>query len=104
MKVGDYFLELLDKHFPQQHKLRKILNKSTVKVSYSCTKKKKKKIINSHNKKVLHQNQPCPNEQKCNCIKKELCAVNGSCQTIIKILYMKPPSHAMNKTMARTFI
>ena len=43
MKVGDYFLELLDKHFPQQHKLRKILNKSTVKVSYSCTKKKKKK-------------------------------------------------------------
>ena len=37
-------------------------------------------MINSRNKKVLHQNQPCPNEQKCNCIKKELCPLNGNCQ------------------------
>ena len=39
-----------------------------------------KLIINSHNEKVLHQNQPCPNEQKCNCIKKEFCQLNGNCQ------------------------
>ena len=26
-------------------------------------------------------NRPCPNEQKCNCIKKELCSLNENCQT-----------------------
>ena len=29
---------------------------------------------------MLHQNRPCPNEQKCNCIKKELCPLTGNCQ------------------------
>ena len=78
-KVGHYVLKLLDKHFPRQHKLHKIFNKNTVKVSYSCT-KNIKSIINSHNKKVLHQNRPYPNEQKCNCIKNEVCPLNGNCQ------------------------
>ena len=78
-KVGHYFLKLLDKHFPRQHKLHKIFNKNTVKISYSCT-KNIKSIITSHNKKVVHQNEPCPNEQKCNCIKKDLCPLNKSCQ------------------------
>ena len=59
-KVGHYFLKLLDKHFPRQHKLHKIFNKNTVKVSYSCT-KNIKSIISSHNKRVLHQSRPCPN-------------------------------------------
>ena len=67
-KVGHYFLKLLDKHFPRQHKLYKIFNKNTVKVSYSCT-KNIKSIIKNHNKSVLHQNRPCPNEKKCNRIK-----------------------------------
>ena len=78
-KVGHYFLKLLDKHFPRHHKLHKIFNRNTVKVSYSCT-KNIKSIINCHNKKVLHQNRPCPNERKCNCIRKELCPLNGNCQ------------------------
>ena len=38
-KVGHYFLKLLDKHFPRHHKLHKIFNRNTVKVSYSCIKK-----------------------------------------------------------------
>ena len=61
-KVGHYFLKLLDKHFPRHHKLHKIFNRNTVKVSYSCT-KNIKSIINCHNKKVLHQSRPCPNER-----------------------------------------
>ena len=32
-EVGDYFLKLLNKHFPRQCKLHTILNKNTVKVS-----------------------------------------------------------------------
>ena len=38
-KIGKYFLNLLDKHFPQNHRLRKILNRNSGKVSYICTKK-----------------------------------------------------------------
>ena len=34
--VGKYFLKLLDKHFPKNHKFRKTFHKNTVKVSYSC--------------------------------------------------------------------
>ena len=78
-KVGNYFLKSLDKHFPRHHKLHKILNRNTVKVSYSCT-KNMKSIIKCHNKKVLNQNWPCPNERKCNCIRKELCPINRNCQ------------------------
>ena len=78
-KLGHYFLKLLDKHFSRQHKLHKTFDKNTVKVSYSCT-KNIKSIVNSHNKNVLNQNRPCPNEQKCNCIKKELCPLNRNCK------------------------
>ena len=60
-KAGHYFLKLFDKHFPRHHKLHKIFNRNTVKVSCSCT-KNIKSIINCHNKKVLHQNRPCSNE------------------------------------------
>ena len=60
-KAGHYFLKLFDKHFPRHHKLHKIFNRNTVKVSCSCT-KNIKSIINCHNKKVQHQNRPSPNE------------------------------------------
>ena len=72
-KVGHYFLKVLD------HKLHKIFNRNTVKVSCSCT-KDIKSIIRCHNKKVLHQNRPCPNERKSKCKRKELCPLNGNCQ------------------------
>ena len=35
--VAKRFLNLLDHHFPKSNKLHKILNRITVKVSYSCT-------------------------------------------------------------------
>ena len=78
-KVGHYFLKLLDKHFPRHHKLHKIFNRNTVKVSYSCT-KNIKLIIRCHKEKVLHQNWSGPNEPKCNCIRKEFCHLNRNCQ------------------------
>ena len=37
-KIGKYFLNLFDKHFPQNHCLHKIFNRNSVKVNYSCTK------------------------------------------------------------------
>ena len=77
-KVGHYFLKLLDNYFPLHQKLHKIFNRNAVKVSHSCTKNKIN--LSCHNKKVLHQNRTCPNERKCNCIRKELCPLNGNCQ------------------------
>ena len=35
--IAKQFLDLLDKHFPQNNQLHKIFNRNTVKVSYSCT-------------------------------------------------------------------
>ena len=35
-KVGQYFLNLTDKHFPRDNKFPKIFNRKIVKVSYSC--------------------------------------------------------------------
>jgi hypothetical protein len=34
--IGREFLSLIDKHFPLQHKLHKIFDRNTLKVSYSC--------------------------------------------------------------------
>ena len=35
--IAKQFLDLSDKHFPQNNQLHKIFNRNTVKVSYSCT-------------------------------------------------------------------
>ena len=42
--------------------------------------KKHETIINSHNEKVSHQKRHCPNEQKCNSIKKELYSLKENYQ------------------------
>ena len=49
--VGNYFLNLIKKHFPKNHKLSKIFNKNTLKLSYSCM-PNIKSVINAHNRKV----------------------------------------------------
>ena len=42
----------MDKHFPRTRKLSKIINKNTVKVSYTCMPNFKQAIIN-HNRRLL---------------------------------------------------
>ena len=34
--IGKTFLNLVKKHFPRDHKLYKIFNRNTLKLSYSC--------------------------------------------------------------------
>ena len=48
MNIARSFLNLVDTHFPVGHKLHKIFNRNTVKVSYSCT-SNVRSIITSHN-------------------------------------------------------
>ena len=77
-KIGQEFFKLLEKHFPARHKFHKILNKNTVKLSYSCT-PNIGSMIKSHNRKTLDRtevNEPLP----CNCRNKEQCPLDGQCR------------------------
>ena len=67
--VGKLFLKLLNRHFPRAHKFYKIVNRSTVKISYCCM-KDMSSVISSHNKQAL---QPRNENYGCNCRKKENC-------------------------------
>ena len=77
-KIGHYFLNLLDKHFPKEHRYHRIFNRNNVKISYSCT-KNMKTIISNHNKSILNKSEN-PNQKTCNCINKNNCPLNGECQ------------------------
>ena len=50
--VGAQFLKLIGKHFPRGHKLHKILNKNSLKISYSCM-KNMLQIIKAHKSMIL---------------------------------------------------
>ena len=50
------FLALVDKHVPKDHKLRKIFNHNTIKISYSCM-NNTKQIIDNHNKRILNSSK-----------------------------------------------
>jgi hypothetical protein len=67
--VGMKFLSLINKHFQSNH-LKKLFNKNTVKVSYSCT-ENIDAIIKSHNAKIA--TPPKPETAICNCRKKPEC-------------------------------
>ena len=65
-KVGKCFLSLIDKHFPQHHRLHKLFNRINVKISYSCL-PNIKSTINRHNRKILYPS-PTIGKRTCNCI------------------------------------
>ena len=71
-KIGKKFLQILDKHFPKSHKLHKLFNRNYFKVSYSSL-PNFLSIINSHNKKILRQEEMALPKPHCNCKVKESC-------------------------------
>ena len=83
--VARKFLLLIDKHFPKKHKLHKIFNRNTVKVSYS-TMQNFERLIRSHNHKILNPQEQDIDDQKCNCRRKELCPLQGNC-LIKQVIY-----------------
>ena len=50
--LGRKFFSLLDRHFPKDHRLHKLINRSTVKLSYSCM-PNLGRILKGHNRSVL---------------------------------------------------
>lgn len=77
-KIGKQFFKLLDKHFPPHHKLYKICNKNTIKLSYSCM-PSFKNIIFKHNQKLLDKDREKQTKPECNCRKETNCPLNGKC-------------------------
>ena len=77
--IGKYFFRLINKHFPLEHKFRKIFNRNTLKLSYSCM-PNLQGLKNKHNQNIFREQlQSTP--KTCNCLKKEDCPINDFCLT-----------------------
>ena len=79
--VGRMFLSLIKKHFHKNNQFNKILNKNTIKLSYSCM-ENMKSIINSHNNTILRKLKNGQNKaimKDCNCRDKAKCPLQGKC-------------------------
>ena len=83
--IGRKFLGLTDKHFAKDNKLRKIFNRNTIKISYSCM-NNTKQIIDNHNKRILksseHNDTPTSktkDNKTCKCRQKDACPLDGNC-------------------------
>ena len=74
--LGARFLHLITKNFPKGHKLRSLLNRNTVKVSYSTTKNMASHYSN-HNRKLL-SNKENKKVEDCNCTAFE-CPLDKQC-------------------------
>ena len=84
--IGRAFLNLLDKYFHKEHKLNKIFNRNSVKVSHSCT-RNIEHITKNHNRKVTQSYIEKSPEASCNCKEKNKCPLEGNC-LIKNIVYM----------------
>jgi hypothetical protein len=79
--IGREFLSLIDNHFPLQHKLHKIFNRNTLKMSYSCM-NNVKSIITKHNAHIITNSQSQNTEtDNCNCDNKNTCPLPKQCMT-----------------------
>ena len=75
--IGKVFLKLVRKHFPRSHKLSKIFNLNTIKISYSSM-PNVKNLIKQHNSKILNKDRD-KIQRPCNCGMKESCPLNSKC-------------------------
>ena len=77
--VGRKFLNIVKQSFQCDQPLKKIFNKNTLKISYSCMPNLGKKI-STHNRSVLQQPQAKPTKT-CNCRTPSSCPLSGDCLT-----------------------
>jgi hypothetical protein len=79
--VGKRFLAIITECFPPNHILHKILNRNTLKLSYSCM-PNIGNIISAHNQSVLAkkpQQISVPKDKNCNCRQKDDCPLSQKC-------------------------
>ena len=95
------FISLIERSFPAGHKLRKIFNRNTIKLSYSCM-PNVKQIIDGYNK-AIRKIAGTAQRQKdggktCSCRKKGDCPLNGeSARRIIYIERERPVGELLKK-------
>ena len=78
--IGKEFLNLVNKHFPPHHHLRKVCNRNTLKVSYSCM-INMATTISSHDKNLLGEKQETRTTiPPCNCRNSANYPLNGACR------------------------
>ena len=73
--IGKIFFKLINKHFPNHHRLHKIFNLNTIKLSYSCN---MSSFIKQHNRNIL-SSPPNSEKHSCNCRNKDNCPLAGNC-------------------------
>ena len=78
--IGKIFLRLINKHFPQTHRYAKILNRNTLKISYSCM-PSMKNIISQQNSRLLRESNTSETQRQCNCVNSSDCPFDGACLT-----------------------
>jgi len=76
--VAKRFLTIVDRCFPRNHKFRKIFNKNTLKVSYSCL-PNMASIVCAYKKVLNDTPKPTNDIRTCNCRNKNACRLNGTC-------------------------
>ena len=77
--VGKKFLSIVKDSFPKGHPLKKIFNKNTLKISYSCMPNLQSKI-SAHNKNMLKGDETTT-ARTCNCRVKAKCPLAEECLT-----------------------
>ena len=102
INISREFIKLVRKHFPSGHPLHPVLNKNSVKVSYSCT-KNLDEIISAHNQKVLNNNSEALNDctDGCNCQVKAECPLDGACD--VKDVIYQAEIYPENKPLDRKY-
>jgi hypothetical protein len=79
-KIGREFFRIVDRHFTKDHPYHQILNRRTIKLSYSCM-NNVKSAIQSHNARLLREppSTPSDTDKTCNCRRKDTCPLDGNC-------------------------
>ena len=80
--LGKQFLKIIDINFPHNRKdgLQKIINRHSVKISYSCSQNFKNIIKANNTLKLKNNTNTKKEEQECNCQKKNKCPLDGKCK------------------------
>ena len=82
--IGKTFLQLMDRNFPPHHRLHKIINRNTVKISYSCM-PNMASHISSHNKSTIQESKKSQhlNPKTCDYQVAKKCPLNGNLSNLL---------------------
>ena len=75
--IGKMFFRLINRHFPKHHKVPKIFNKNTMKLS--CYWRNIGSVIASHNRRII---KTASNNHGWNCRNRAECSLDNKCLTV----------------------